>query len=196
MGKKDWMNCEAPESAASMSRRRFLSLSAGVAGGLLVAPSHAIGASSRHGERILRFRHLHTGESLTRTYWAEGVYLDDELADINRLLRDHRTGDIHQIDPQLLDLLHHLQHKTGSRAPFEVISGYRSPKTNEGLRKHSNGVAKKSLHMRGMAIDIRIPGVDLARLRKAALALKGGGVGYYPKSNFLHIDTGRVRHWS
>jgi uncharacterized protein YcbK (DUF882 family) len=196
MGNEDWINDEQTHRAKALSRRRFLSLSAGAAAGLFVAPSHANVGLSRHGERILQFRHLHTGEALTRTYWADGVYLDDQLADINRLLRDHRTGDIHPIDPQLLDLLHRLQHKTGSRKPFEIISAYRSPKTNAALRKNSSGVAKKSLHMQGRAIDVRIPGTDLAKLRKAALALKGGGVGYYPKSNFLHLDTGRVRHWS
>jgi len=196
MGKKDWMYDAGSRKSGLVSRRRFLSLSAGAAAGLIVAPSHATTGLSRHGERSLRFHHLHTGEQLTRTYWADGVYLDDQLADINQLLRDHRTGEIHPIDPQLLDLLHRLQHKTGSRKPFEIISGYRSPKTNASLRKKSSGVAKRSLHMQGKAIDVRIPGTDLSRLRKAALALKGGGVGYYPKSNFLHLDTGRVRHWS
>ena len=196
MGKKDWMHDEGAEWAKGMSRRRFLSLTAGAAAGLIAAPSHAASGLSRHGERILKFHHLHTGEALTRTYWADGVYLDEPLADIDRVLRDHRSGEVHPIDPQLLDLLHRLQQQTGSRKAFEIISGYRSPKTNAALRKNSSGVAKRSLHMQGRAIDIRIPGVDLARLRKAALALKGGGVGYYPKSNFLHLDTGRVRHWS
>lgn len=195
MGKKDWMHDEGSDWAKAVSRRRFLGLSAGAAASLLVSHPHAANLS-RHGERVLRFHHLHTGETLTRTYWADGVYLDDPLADINRVLRDHRTGEVHSIDPQLLDLLTRLQQSTGARKPFEIISGYRSPKTNSLLRKQSNGVAKKSLHMQGKAIDIRIPGVELARLRKAALALKAGGVGYYPKSNFIHVDTGRVRHWS
>jgi uncharacterized protein YcbK (DUF882 family) len=176
-----------------MTRRRFLTLSAGAAAGLLMAPAHA--SLSRHGQRELSFHNLHTGEKITRTYWADGEYLSDQLADINHLLRDHRTNEIHRIDPGLLDVLHQLQQKVGSHKPFEIISGYRSPKTNNMLRAGSSGVAKKSLHMQGRAIDVRLPGQDLSRLRKAALSLKAGGVGYYPKSNFLHLDTGRVRYW-
>jgi uncharacterized protein YcbK (DUF882 family) len=176
-----------------LSRRRFLSLCAGAAAGLVIAPAHA--ALDRRGQRALSFHNLHTGEQLTRTYWADGRYLAEPLAEIDHLLRDHRTGDVHPMDPGLLDLLYQLQHKVGSHSPFEIISGYRSPKTNNLLRSNSGGVAKKSLHMRGKAVDIRLPGRDLARLRKAALALRGGGVGYYPKSNFLHVDTGRIRYW-
>lgn len=176
-----------------LSRRRFLSLCAGAAAGLVIAPAHA--ALNRHGERALSFHNLHTGEHLTRTYWEGGRYLPESLAEINHLLRDYRTGDVHPMDPGLLDVLHRLQQKVGSHKPFEIISGYRSPKTNKMLRAGSNGVAKKSLHMQGRAIDIRLPGQDLAHLRKAALGLKAGGVGYYPKSNFLHLDTGRVRFW-
>ncbi|MDH5592439.1 MAG: DUF882 domain-containing protein, partial [Gammaproteobacteria bacterium] len=114
---------------------------------------------------------------------------------INRVLRDHRTGDIIDIDPTLVDLLNILHHKMNGRKPFHVISGYRSPKTNESLRKQTSGVAKKSFHMQGRAIDIRLPGRELTALRKAAINLQAGGVGFYPKSDFIHIDTGRVRHW-
>jgi len=179
-----------------VSRRRFLQFSAGAAAGLLITPAHA--GLERHGQRVLHLRNLHTGEKLVRTYWADGNYLAEPLAEIDHLLRDFRTDEAHAMDPRLLDLLHRLQHKVGSNKPFEVISGYRSPKTNAMLRGGSatSGVAKKSLHMQGRAIDVRLPGYDLAKLRKAALGLKGGGVGYYPKSNFLHLDTGRVRHWS
>jgi uncharacterized protein YcbK (DUF882 family) len=193
MAGHDWKMHDESARARGLSRRRFLSLSAGAAAGLLVTPAHA--ALTRRGQRELSFRNLHTGERLTRTYWADGEYLAGELADIDHLLRDHRTGEVHPIDPQLLDLLHGLQHKVGSHKPFEIISGYRSPKTNQALRNGSSGVAKRSLHMQGRAIDVRLPGQDLAKLRKAALSLKGGGVGYYPKSGFLHLDTGRVRFW-
>jgi uncharacterized protein YcbK (DUF882 family) len=175
------------------SRRGFLGVCAGVAAGLVVNPLYA--GVAPQGERVLSFRHLHTGETLVRPYWANGEYLPEHLAEIDRLLRDHRTGEIHPIDPSVLDVLHRLQQKVGSRKPFEIISGYRSPKTNAMLRKGSSGVAKKSLHMQGRAIDIRLPGQDLAKLRQAALGLKAGGVGYYPRSNFLHLDTGRVRYW-
>ena len=117
------------------------------------------------------------------------------MSSINHLLRDFRTGDVHAIDPKLLDLLHALRSATGSRKPFEVISGYRSPVTNHDLRALSDGVASGSLHMKGQAIDIRLGDVKLTALRDAARALGRGGVGYYAESNFVHVDTGRVRFW-
>ena len=187
------MQFESRAHGVLLSRRRFLQVSGGLAAGFLVAPAQA--GLEHHGQRELALRNLHTGERLTRTYWADGEYLAEPLADIDHLLRDHRTDDVHPMDPQLLDVLHRLQQKVGSRRPFEIISGYRSPKTNAMLRGKSGGVAKKSLHMQGRAIDVRLPGQDLGKLRQAALSLKAGGVGYYPKSNFLHMDTGRVRHW-
>lgn len=122
-------------------------------------------------------------------------YLPDALAAVNHFLRDFRTGDEHPIDPSLLDLLHRLTGLTNSQRPFEVISGYRSPATNAMLRLRSEGVAGSSLHMVGQAIDIRLADVPLPTLRAAALSIKGGGVGYYPRSNFVHVDTGRVRLW-
>ena len=111
------------------------------------------------------------------------------------MLRDHRSDELTAMDPSLLDLLYNLQQKTQGHGPFHVISGYRSPSTNNKLRKNSKGVAKKSLHMQGRAIDIRLPGSELKTLQHAALSLQAGGVGYYPKSNFIHLDTGRVRFW-
>ncbi len=145
--------------------------------------------------RRLRFAHLHTGEKLDVEYMTAGSYVPDALASVNVLLRDFRTDEQHDIDRELLDLLHALSRETRARGAFEVISGYRSPRTNARLRERSSGVASGSLHMQGMAIDIRVPGVDLADLRDAARALKRGGVGYYPTSNFVHVDTGRVRTW-
>jgi uncharacterized protein YcbK (DUF882 family) len=115
--------------------------------------------------------------------------------DINHILRDHRTGEIKPIDPDLLDLLHALRTRLGTQRPFHVISGYRSPCTNEQLRSRSRGVARKSMHLFGKAVDIRIPGHDLADLRQAALAEQAGGVGYYPRPGFVHVDVGRVRFW-
>lgn len=146
-------------------------------------------------ERQLTFYHLHTGEKLSATYWADGDYIAHELESLNYLLRDHRSGEIQPIDKNLLDLLYVLQQQVNKGSAYHIISGYRSPKTNAKLRKQSNGVAKKSLHMQGKAIDVRIPGVELKQLRKAALNLHVGGVGYYPKSNFVHLDTGRPRFW-
>jgi uncharacterized protein YcbK (DUF882 family) len=145
--------------------------------------------------RVLAFRHLHTSERLEVVYAREGRYIPDALASVNHLLRDFRSGQTHPIDPQLLDVLHALKVATGSREPFEVISGYRSPATNQQLRDRSQGVASGSLHMQGKAIDIRLADVPLAKLREAAKALRRGGVGYYEESNFVHVDTGRVRAW-
>jgi uncharacterized protein YcbK (DUF882 family) len=146
-------------------------------------------------ERQLTFYHLHTGEKLSTTYWADGGYIARELESVNHLLRDHRSGEIQLIDIKLLDLLYVLQQHVGQAGAYHIISGYRSPATNAKLHEHSNGVAKKSYHMQGKAIDIRLPGVDLQQLRQAALSLNIGGVGYYPKSGFVHLDTGRPRFW-
>jgi uncharacterized protein YcbK (DUF882 family) len=147
------------------------------------------------GERRLAFHNLHTGENLATTYWVDGRYIPAATAEIDHVLRDFRTGDIVPIDVRLLDLLHALHAAMDSDAPFHLISGYRSPKTNEALRKRTSGVAKKSFHMKGMAADVRLPGRRLTDLHRTALALKLGGVGYYPKSDFLHVDLGRVRSW-
>jgi uncharacterized protein YcbK (DUF882 family) len=145
--------------------------------------------------RSLSFYHTHTGEKLAITYYEQGDYHLDALAEASRFLRDFRTGEEHPIDRGLLDILHDVRLATESSGRFEVVSGYRSPNTNAALRAKSNGVAKRSLHMQGRAIDVRLTGVDTAQLREAALALRGGGVGYYPKSGFVHLDTGRVRQW-
>jgi uncharacterized protein YcbK (DUF882 family) len=145
--------------------------------------------------RVLRFVHTHTGERLSVEYFKGGAYPVDALAAVNFFLRDFRTDEIHVIDPGLLDLLHGLAGTTGTSRPFEVISGYRSPATNEMLRHKSEGVAAGSLHMKGQAIDIRLADVVLPKLRQAALDARRGGVGYYPGSGFVHVDTGRVRMW-
>ena len=147
------------------------------------------------GERKLKLRNLHTGEKIKATYWEDGKYISETMRDVAHLLRDHRTGDKHRIDAGLMDILFDLQLRIGNKKEFHVISGYRSPKTNRMLNSRSKGVAKKSLHMRGRAIDIRLPGTELRNLRKAALSMKAGGVGYYPQANFLHVDTGRFRTW-
>lgn len=147
------------------------------------------------GERILRLHNTHTGESLRTVFWAEGQFIPDALQDVNKLLRDHRNNKIAAIDPQLLVLLDRISAQFGDHPTFQVISGYRSPETNEMLHENTNGVAKHSLHMEGKAIDVRIVGQDLAKLHKAAMAARAGGVGYYPDSQFVHMDVGRVRYW-
>jgi uncharacterized protein YcbK (DUF882 family) len=146
-------------------------------------------------ERSLSFYNLHTSESLKTVYWQRGQYLAPSLGDINRVLRDYRTGEKHDIDPRLLDLLCDLRLRLDTHEPLHIISGYRSPKTNAMLHANSNGVAEHSLHLDGKAVDIRIPGRNLSLLRKTALSMKAGGVGYYPSSDFVHVDTGRVRSW-
>jgi len=146
--------------------------------------------------RRLAFANLHTGETLDAAYWQGGAYIPDALAAVNYLLRDFRTGEVHPIEPTLLDLLVSLSGQTGVPAPYQVISGYRSPATNAMLHAESGQVAVKSLHMEGKAIDIRIAGMDLDYLRDAALSLSSGGVGYYPISGFVHVDVGDVRRWS
>jgi uncharacterized protein YcbK (DUF882 family) len=150
---------------------------------------------TRAADRSLSLYNLHTGESLRATYFADGVYQASELTAINQLLRDHRNGQVHEIDRPLLELLHRLNVKLGSRQAFHVISGYRSAATNAMLHEQSDGVAQHSLHLDGKAIDIRLPDRDLRQVHRAARAMKAGGVGYYERSNFVHLDVGRVRYW-
>lgn len=178
-----------------LSRRKFLKagaalLTAGMAGRAWSAlpPMDTV-------ERVLAFYNTHTNEQTKAVYWAYGSYQADALAEVYRVLRDHRTGDEYPIDNRLLDLLYRLSTMLQANQPFHVISGYRSPVTNNKLAANSKGVAKHSLHTQGLAIDIRLPGRELADLHHAALALKGGGVGYYPAANFVHVDVGRVRSW-
>jgi uncharacterized protein YcbK (DUF882 family) len=177
-----------------ISRRSFLLMA--TAGCATSLSSRAFAAVLPRTERKLSLYNLHTGEKLTTTYWAQGVYQNEELTAVDYLLRDYRTNEVDRIDPHLLDQLCLLQHKLGHNAAYQVICGYRSQQTNAQLRRHdSSGVAKHSLHMQGRAIDLRLPGVELKQLRKAALAMHAGGVGYYPQSNFVHLDSGRPRFW-
>jgi uncharacterized protein YcbK (DUF882 family) len=180
-----------------ISRRNFLKMATGAALTSAVPPVFARTTLQmpKEGERILRFQNIHTGEKIAATYWADGAYIADELAMIDRVLRDHRSREVARMDRNLYDLLYALQQNVENQNTFQVISGYRSPATNAKLRKNSNGVAKRSLHMRGKAIDIRLPGTELKHLRQAALNMHAGGVGYYPRSNFIHVDTGRPRFW-
>lgn len=175
-----------------MDRRKFLATLAASAP-LAATGTLALGATTP--VRTLSFAHLHTGERLSLEYFSAGRYLPDALQAINHLLRDFRSGEAGTMDPALLDQLHRLRQATGSTQPFEIISGYRSAATNAELHRRSSGVASGSLHMSGRAIDIRLADVPLTRLRDAALSMRAGGVGYYAASNFVHLDTGRVRAW-
>ena len=186
-----------------LSRRKFFGLGASAltaAAGIALTGGPALAALPRSGlvlpqDRSLSFYNLHTGESLKTTYWEGGEAVPEALGQINYILRDFRTDTEHPIDVKLLNLLMALHRRMDSSEPFNVISGYRSPQTNAMLRRDSSGVAKHSLHMDGMAIDIRLPGRSLKSLHTAALKMQRGGVGYYPASDFVHVDVGRVRHW-
>ncbi|MBU1377345.1 MAG: DUF882 domain-containing protein [Alphaproteobacteria bacterium] len=176
-------------------RRRDLLKFGGAAGlAAIAAPAWAQRMDIWEPRRAV-LDNLHTGETFNEVYYANGSYLPDALAEATRVMRDWRTGDEHFIDPGLFDALHAIGDKLETRAPFQIISGYRSPKTNAMLHARSSGVAENSQHTIGKAIDIRVPGVELSNLRNAALSLSAGGVGFYPVSNFVHVDTGRVRQW-
>jgi uncharacterized protein YcbK (DUF882 family) len=178
-----------------ISRRRLLRLGA-VAVGAAMLPRKAFSfPDAGPAERSLAFYNTHTGERLKTVYWMEGHYIGASLSEINRILRDPIANETKDIDATLLDLLFAIRTQLDTNQPFHIISGYRSASTNAFLRAHSSGVADNSLHTVGKAIDIRTPGRDLRTLHKVALALKGGGVGYYPKSDFIHVDVGRVRYW-
>lgn len=188
-----------PDSTLSnclLGRRRALGFGLGlVALGVSTPLSSALAALPQSGTRTLGFVNTHTNEKILATYWKDGIYDKGALKDINYVLRDFRTGEIAKMDPTLLDLLVELHRRTGSRKAFQIISGYRSPKTNAMLASASNGVAKHSMHMEAKAVDIRLYDVALGDLRDTAIGMKSGGVGYYAKSNFVHVDTGRIRRW-
>lgn len=176
-----------------LNRRRFLAGMVGATATLTAGPVAA--AVARHRERSVAVINTHTGEQLRSVYWADGRYQPRALAAFSHLLRDHRTDEVHPVDPEVLDLLVALQGKLRFRGAFQVISGYRSPQSNALLASMSDGVATRSLHMDGKAVDIRIPGVAVRKIGKAAIGLQAGGVGMYPRSNFVHVDVGRVRTW-
>lgn len=187
-------------SHTHLGRRAFLGFGA-VAAATALSPLKSYAAppgSSKPALRTLSFFNTHTGERLKTTYCCDGRYEPEALKALNHILRDFRADEVKPIDPKLFDLLHELSGTLETDSPYHIISGYRSPHTNSVLRAKggaNTGVASRSLHMVGKAIDIRVPGVKLDHLRGAARSLKLGGVGYYPSSNFVHVDTGRVRFW-
>ena len=183
---------QAP-ATLGVNRRRFL-LGVGGLSAAALLPMPAL-ASRSAPVRKLSLHSINTGEQVTVSFWEEGHYLKEGLNTLNHIMRDYRAEEQSAIDPKLYDQLYLLQHRLGKKGEIQIISGYRSPATNAMLRNTSRGVAKQSYHMKGQAIDLRIPGVPLAQLRQAALNLKVGGVGYYPSSNFVHLDTGPVRSW-
>ncbi|MBL8432587.1 MAG: DUF882 domain-containing protein [Dechloromonas sp.] len=178
------------------SRRLFLSRAAKLAMAGVVLPLAKPALAALPNARSLEFDHTHTGERVSVVFAVGTHYVPDGLSTLNRFLRDHYSGEIGQIDPQLFDLLYRTRQELGSDQPLHVISGYRCAATNSRLRNsRGGGVARNSLHMQGKAIDIRIPGVPLSDLRDAAMSQSVGGVGFYPRDKFVHLDTGKVRHW-
>jgi len=183
--------CDRQAISTGLDRRRFILGGLGLAAaGLAVMPR-----AQANDARRLSFYHTHTGQQLRLTYAEDGRHLPQALDEINEFLRDFRTGKSHPIDPQLLDALYHLREKAGGRGTYEIVSAYRAPETNDMLRANSGGVAQGSLHMQGKAMDVRLRGVPTRELREHALSLQVGGVGYYRESDFIHVDTGRVRFW-
>ncbi len=191
-----------PASAAAGEVPEIWSVRFSVLGAALAVPALWVAGARRSwadelpATRQLSLVNTHTGESLDACYFEAGEYVPAALDQLTHLLRDHRSGDAHPIDPQLFDVLFHVASRNDRDPHFEVISGYRSPASNAKLRANSSGVAEHSLHMDGKAIDVRLTGVDCARVRDVALSMACGGVGYYARSNFVHLDTGRVRAWS
>ena len=179
-----------------LNRRRFL-LYGTVTAVNCFFPASILTAAERilTPEKDLSFYNTHTQENLDICYYRQGHYCTEALTQINYILRDHRTNEIKPIDTRLLDFLHDISSGLQNHSAFHVISGYRSPTSNAKLRHKSKKVAAFSLHMKGKAIDIRLPGCPTRRLREIALNLKRGGVGYYLRTDFVHVDVGRVRHW-
>ena len=177
--------------------RRALLKAGGIAAASMLFPEQAfaLGRTLFPVEKKLSLYNTHTGESLETVYSSRGERLLDSLSEINNIMRDHRSGEIVDIDAELLDTLYLLSERMKAKSPFHIISAYRSPETNNMLRKRSSGVARKSMHMYGKAVDVRLPGSNLEELRDAALHLKRGGVGYYPGSDFVHLDVGPYRYW-
>lgn len=177
------------------SRRDFIKIGTGLLSTCLLPSAGWSALAPNDFYRTISLFNTHTKEELVTCYYKNGAYCPDAMERINHILRDHRTGDIKAIDPRLMDLLNSVNHQLDYNAPFHILSGYRSPKTNDRLRKKKSGVAKSSYHVLGRAIDIRLPGCDTRLLRRACFDLKMGGVGYYPRYGFVHVDTGSFRTW-
>jgi uncharacterized protein YcbK (DUF882 family) len=177
------------------SRRDVLRLAGGIAAGALLGGRSAFAARPLVADRTLAFLSINTGEHLRAEYCVDGRYQPDAMRAIGHLLRDHRTDAVHAIDPTLLDQLFTLQRRLDATEPYHVVCGYRSPETNAFLCRQHSGVAQNSYHLDGRAVDVFLPDRELVQLRSAALDLAAGGVGYYPRGGFVHLDTGPARTW-
>ena len=199
----DMNNEENKQFLGEGLNRRDL-LKTGLSGMLGILPLLVLGslpaqastfATSKSDAFNITFRNQHTGETFSGPYRVGGKYLPDAFEQINSVLRDFRTGEVFPVDPRIIDILYMSHRKAGTAQPFEVLSGYRSPRTNNMLQRVSEGVAQHSLHLTGQAVDVRLPGYSTKKLRNIAVSIRSGGVGYYPESNFVHMDTGKVRTW-
>ncbi|HEY8191098.1 MAG TPA: DUF882 domain-containing protein [Alphaproteobacteria bacterium] len=200
------MSTTIPDTEDSLSEglnRRDV-LKTGLAGMMGVLPVLLLGSLPVHAGTFaapksdaysIAFRNQHTGEYFSGAYRVGGKYLPESFERINNVLRDFRTGEVFPVDPRIIDIMYVSHRKTGANQPFEVLSGYRSPRTNDMLRRASEGVAQHSLHLTGQAVDVRLPGYSTRNLKSIAVKIRAGGVGYYPDSNFVHMDTGKVRQW-
>ncbi len=182
------------QSSSNLNRRSFFAFAAGACSLLLINKT-ANAAPIALPERRLFINHPYAGESFNGAYFAEGRYIPDAMVRIKRILRDHNDNSFHQIDPALIELMARMRQTLGTREPLQIVSGYRSPHSNSAARVTDRRVAKNSFHMQGKAVDIRVQGFSLSKLRQAATTLRAGGVGTYPRRDFLHIDVGPVRRW-
>lgn len=182
--------------ASGKSRRDFLK-TAGAVATLLASPAAFAKSDKLKGSRSISLHNLHTEETITVDYWVDGKYQPEALAELDLVLRDHRQNEICSMDPKLIDILHNVQQSTvgGSKKPIQILSAYRSPTTNNNMRRYRRGVAKNSFHMVGQAVDVRIEGVSNYDIYRSALNLKEGGIGYYGRAGFVHLDTGTFRTW-
>ncbi len=178
-----------------ITRRDLIALGLVTAASALLPFKAYAGSEPGPVPKELLFYNMYTDEHMKIVYWRDGMYLPDALADINHIFRDIRTGKERDIDINLVDLLFDIKTRIRSKEPYCIISGYRTPKSNALLSKRKKGVARKSLHMFGKAVDIRIPGYSLKGIRRVAMKHRAGGVGYYPRSKFVHLDVGEVRYW-
>jgi len=174
-----------------LTRRRVLGVAATAAAVAFIRPVTAVSFAPR----AVSLYNIHTGEWVRTVYWADGHYIREAVRDINWVLRDHHSDEVRPMNAGILDVLGMLRSRLDTHNPFLVISGYRSPTTNQKMRRRSSGVASNSYHIKGMAIDLRCERRDLSQVRGAAMSLRGGGVGYYPRSDFVHVDCGPVRSW-
>ncbi len=189
-------NSDVATSGAAIAEDVKLANDANLAKDAEEALAEATLKESSYGpDRVMRLFNVHTGERYEGPFWSQGRFVSAGLDQISYLLRDYRMGESLPIDPMVIDFMHSVYVQLGTAEPIQILSGYRSPETNAWLAKKSGNVARNSLHMQGRAIDFRVPGHSASQLRKLALGTRRGGVGYYRKSDFIHIDTGEFRHW-